>query len=92
MARQKNRKIQQQKYFTLSLENIRKHMGIISPKETEHHQQLIVEPIENAIVEIEDAREETDIKITPVYKYDYKNIQEYLKRYLKIGLDEKANQ
>jgi len=47
-------------------------------------------PIEKAITEIEEARNGTDIRITPFYDNNYNNIGEYLRGYLQIELDEAA--
>jgi hypothetical protein len=90
LARQSTRKIKEEGHFNISLEAIRLHLGLPSPRETQRHKQFISDPIEEAITEIEDSRKGTDIKITPFYNLDYKNINEYLNGYLQIELDQVA--
>ena len=91
LARQNAAKIKEQGFFNISLDAIRIHLGLPSIAEAGHRlTQLIVEPIEKAITEIEEARRGTDIKITPYYNPNYKNVSEYLTGYLKIELDEAA--
>ena len=93
LARQNYSKIKETGSFNVSLEAMRVHLGLPTPREAgEHPQQLIQAPIEKALEEIEGARNGADIKITPVYNLDYKNIPEYLEGYLKIELDETGRQ
>jgi len=91
LARQEYKKIREDGYFNISLEAIRTHLGLPTPAEAGRYPaQLIQNPIEKAITEIEEARAGADLKITPVYNYDYKNMPEYLSGYLRIELDETA--
>lgn len=90
LARQNTDKLIKEGYFNISLEAINEYLGNPKPDETEHHQQLIIEPILNAIDEIEDARENNELRITPFYNFDYKNAHDFLQGYLKIELEPKA--
>ena len=91
LARQNAEKIKKEHIFTISLEAIRVRLGLPTPEKAgKDPKRLILEPIEKAIEDIEDQRDGTDIKITPVYNPDYKNIHEYLQGYIKIQLDKKA--
>lgn len=90
LARQNTDKIRERGYFTISLGTIRQHLGLPNPEETVRHNQFIVEPIEAAITAIEDEQESDDLKITPIYNPDYKNIHEYLDGYLEIRLSGEA--
>ena len=91
LARQNAEKIKKEHIFTISLEAIRVRLGLPTPEKAgKDPKRLILDPIEKAIEDIEDHRDGTDIKITPMYNPDYKNIHEYLKGYLKIQLDTKA--
>lgn len=91
LARQNAEKIKKEHIFTISLEAIRVRLGLPTPEKAgKDPKRLILEPIEKAIEDIEDQRDGTDIKITPVYNPDYKNIHEYLQGYIEIQLDKKA--
>ena len=91
LARQNTEKIKKEHRFTISLEAIRVRLGLPTPKKAgKDPKRLILEPIEKAIEDIEDQRDGTDIKITPVYNPDYKNIHEYLQGYIEIQLDNNA--
>ena len=91
LARQNAEKIKKEHIFTIGLEAIRVRLGLPTPEKAgKDPKRLILEPIEKAIEDIEDQRDGTDIKITPVYNPDYKNIHEYLQGYIKIQLDNKA--
>jgi len=91
LARQNTEKIKEHGYFTINLDTIRQHLGLPSPEEvkTEHNRrynQLIINPIEIAITAIEDKQLGDELKITPIYDQNHKNIHEYLNGYLKIEL------
>ena len=91
-ARQATNKIKEQGYFTISINSINNHLGQPSPKETPKHTEKIIDPILNAITEIEDKQLELkkeNIKITPYYEEG--KAREFLKGYLKIELDPEAN-
>ncbi len=91
LARQNAEKIKKEHIFKISLEAIRVRLGLPTPEKAgKDPKRLILEPIEKAIEDIEDQRDGTDIKITPVYNPDYKNIHEYLQGYIEIQLDKKA--
>ncbi len=89
LARQNTEKIKEQGYFTVSLDAVRAKLGLPEPEEvhTGNYIQRIIEPIEKAITEIEEAQEGAEVKITPCFKKAYTNIYEYLEGYLKIELD-----
>ena len=92
LARQNAEQIRQKGHFNISLETIRIHLGLPTVEEAGvHPQQLIANPIEKSITEIEEARSGSDIKITPFYDHNYKHISEYLAGYLQIELDKEAN-
>ena len=91
LARQNTEKIKKEHRFTISLEAIRVRLGLPTPEKAgKDPKRLILEPIEKAIEDIEDQRDGTDIKITPAYNPDYKNIREYLQGYIEIQLDNNA--
>ena len=91
LARQNTEKIKKEHRFTISLEAIRVRLGLPTPEKAgKDPKRLILEPIEKAIEDIEDQRDGTDIKITPAYNPDYKNIHEYLQGYIEIQLDNNA--
>ena len=91
LARQNAEKIKKEHIFTISLEAIRVRLGLPTPEKAgKDPKRLILEPIEKAIEDIEDQRDGTDIKITPAYNPDYKNIHEYLQGYIEIQLDNNA--
>ena len=94
IARQNAQAIKDKGKFTISLENIRENLGLPSPEEVKNrrYRQLIIDPIANAIEEIEDALQnvpeakEYGFTITP-YGTDTSSINEWLKGYLEIGLN-----
>ena len=91
LARQNTEKIKKEHRFIISLEAIRVRLGLPTPEKAgKDPKRLILEPIEKAIEDIEDQRDGTDIKITPAYNPDYKNIHEYLQGYIEIQLDNNA--
>lgn len=91
LARQNASKIIKDGHFNIKLESIRIHLGLPTPEEAgKDPKRLIFEPIEKAIEEIEDARKDTNIKITPYYDHNYKHISEYLDGYIQIELDQQA--
>ena len=92
LARQNTEKIAKQGCFNIGLDTVRAHLGLPAPDNIRNsrYSQQIIEPIERAVTDIEDRQEGSEIKITPVYKADYKNIHEYLDGYLEIRLSGQA--
>ena len=86
LARQNTRSIKEKGYFNISLRAVRDYMNLPNEADTPNHSQLIRNPIETAIEQIEDANNNSSFTITPVYKDDAKNIKEWLDGYLKVGL------
>ena len=88
LARQNTDKIRERGYFTINLDTIRQHLGLPSPEEVQkgNYNKLIVKPIEDAIIAIDEKQEGNEFKITPVYTLEYKNIHEYLDGYLEIKM------
>jgi hypothetical protein len=91
LARQNTDKIRERGYFTINLDTIRQHLGIPSAEEVNeehdgHYNQLIIKPIEDAITAIKEKQEGNELKITPVYDSNYKNVHEYLNGYLEIRM------
>ena len=96
LARQNTDKIKERGYFTISLNSIRIQLGLPDPEvvKTEHNRrynQLIINPIEEAITAIEDVQQKneltlTHLTITPIYNPNYKNIHEYLDGYIEIRI------
>lgn len=79
--------------FEIKIDTIREKMGLPTPKDAGYrHQQLIIDPIETAIVAIEDMQNKNglpEITITPVYDETGK-IADFLEGYLEIGLKGKV--
>jgi len=91
LARQNTDKLRERGYFAISLDSIRMHLGLPTPEDVRDNSnreygKLIVKPIEDAIVSIEDQQENNEITITPIYNHEYKDIHEYLNGYLEIRL------
>ena len=93
LARQHAQEIKEKGTFTISLEAVRENLGFPSPEEVNNrkYRQFIMDPIEKAIEEIEEAllnepeAKEYGFTITPVGT-ETSNIHEWLKGYLEIGL------
>ena len=93
LARQKAQDIKDKGTFTISLEAVREYMGLPSVDEVNNrkYRQYIIEPIEKAIEETEEALRkvpeaaEYGFTITP-YGTDTSNIRQWLQGYLEIGL------
>lgn len=95
MARQSQnlKNIKDKKIFNVGLKAINENIGGHEPEATQRHTEYIIDPILNAIEEIEviqAAAQRTNIKITPIYNFDYKNAYDFLEGYLEIELDEEA--
>lgn len=94
LARQNAQAIKDKGTFTISLENVRENLGLPAPDEVNNrkYRQFIIEPIENAIEETEEALQnvpeakEYGFTITPCGT-DTSNIREWLQGYLEIGLN-----
>ena len=93
LARQNTQAIKDKGTFTISLENIRENLGLPSIDEVKNrkYRQFIIEPIEKAIEEVEEAllsvpeAKEYGFTITPCGT-DTSSIAEWLQGYLEIGL------
>lgn len=96
LARQNTQAIKSKGTFTISLEAVRDNLGLPSVEDVKinknsRYRQLIMEPIEAAIEEIEEALQnvpeakEYGFTITP-YTEDTSNINKWLEGYLEIGL------
>lgn len=93
LARNNVSKIKNQGYFTIKLETINDYLQQPSPKDTNKHSQYIINPLLEAITEIEDKQTDTDYKFTPIYNPDYKNAHDFLKNgYLKVELTAEAKE
>jgi len=94
LARQNAQAIKNKGTFTISLKAVRENLGLPSVDEVNNrkYKQYIIEPIEKAIEEIEDALQkvpeakEYGFTITP-YTEDTGNINKWLEGYLEIGLN-----
>lgn len=93
LARQNTQAIKEKETFKISLEAVRESLGLPSVDEVKHrkYRDKIIEPIEGAIEEIEEAlsrvpeAKEYGFTITPCGS-DSNNIREWLQGYLEIGL------
>ncbi len=88
MARQRRSQdsIKNKGYFTVSFKTLCEELALPAPAETTRHTQFIINPLLDAVDEIE-AASQTDIKITPYYDHDYKDINIFLKGYLKVEVE-----
>jgi len=94
LARQNTQAIKEKGTFTISLEAVRENLGLPSVEDVKNrrYRQLIIEPIEKAIEEVEEAlltvpeAKEYGFTITP-YGTDTSNIRVWLQGYLEIGLN-----
>jgi len=91
LARQNTEKLRERGYFTINLDSVRMHLGLPSPEDVKdnanrEYNKLIIRPVEDAIVAIEDQQKNSEITITPIYDHDYNDIHEYLTGYLEIRL------
>lgn len=105
LARQRSIKVKNDGFFTLSLEAVRAHLGLPSIEEAgKDPGKRIKNIIEGALEEIEIARDQADsissnedhniksLLITPIFDYGTDSVKEYLKGYLKVELDEEAQE
>lgn len=94
LARQNTQAIKEKGTFTIKLDLIRENLGLPAPEDVKNSKyiQYIVEPIEKAIEETEEAlrnvpeAKEYGFTITP-YTGDTSNIKKWLEGYLEIGLN-----
>ena len=94
LARQNTQAIKEKGTFTISLEAVRENLGLPSVEDVKNrkYRQFIIEPIEKAIEEVEEAlltvpeAKEYGFTITP-YGTDTSNIRVWLQGYLEIGLN-----
>ena len=93
LARQNTATIKEKGHFSVSLESVRDVLGLpnVDGVKNRKYRQYIIDPIENAIEEIEEKLQavpearEYGFTITP-HGIDTNNINEWLKGYLEIGL------
>jgi len=93
LARQNASKIKNNGTFTIGLDSVRENLGLPAPEEVKNsrYKQLIIEPIEAAIDEIEEAAKTVPeaqnygFTITPIGT-NTTNINQWLSGYLEIGL------
>ena len=93
IARQRTREIKESGTFNIRLDTIRENLGLPAVDEVKNrkYKQFIVEPIEKAIEDIEEALQNVpeaknrSFTITPIAP-DSKNINEWLNGYIEIGL------
>lgn len=93
LARQNTQSIKDKGTFTISLEAVRKNLGLPPVDEVKNrkYRQYIIDPIEKAIEEIEESlltvpeAKEYGFTITP-YGTETNNINQWLQGYLEIGL------
>lgn len=92
MARQKQNlaNIQKNKSFNINLRTINENIGGHDPAETTRHTEYIIDPILNAVEEIEEKQQGEGVKITPIYNHNYKNAYDFLEGYLEIQLGKEA--
>ena len=94
LARQNTQAIKEKGTFTIKLDLIRENLGLPAPEDVKNSKyiQYIIEPIEKAIEETEEAlrnvpeAKEYGFTITP-YTGDTSNIKKWLEGYLEIGLN-----
>ena len=93
VARQNTQHIKDKGTFTISLDAVRENLGLPAPEDVKNrkYKQYIIDPIEEAIEEIEIALQtvpeakEYGFTITPIAS-DAGNIHKWLEGYLEIGL------
>jgi len=92
LARQKNNQDNLSRFghFNISLSAINSRIGGHDPNETRRHTEYIINPILDAIDEIEKTQKNGELKITPIYDHDYKNAHDFLEGYLRIEMEESA--
>lgn len=92
MARQTQNtiNIRKNKSFNISFKSINEYIGGYTPENTRRHAEYIIDPILNAIDEIEDIQRGERLYVTPIYNHDYKNIYEFLEGYIQVELGEEA--
>jgi hypothetical protein len=90
MARQKQSQdsIKRNDYFNISFKSINRELKNPEPEETNRHGQFIIDPLLNAIDEVERISQEegSPIKVTPLYDEHYKTVKVFLQGYLQVEL------
>jgi len=89
MANNKKSDIVKKGSFDLKIKSISDFLGLPAPEETDHHKQLIMIPILEAIKEIETARDESDykeFKIIKQFDESKRPAESFLKGSLKIEI------
>jgi hypothetical protein len=93
-ARQSTADITGKGKFNMKFETIRTALGLPAPEETQHHKQLIINPILEAIKEVETARDTSEhigFKLTKHYEETLRNPADtFLDGYLKVEILDKA--
>ena len=89
LVRQNTGKIKETGKFNISLNAIAAHLGLPTPEEVNHSNQVqcIMDPIMESIAAIERARPNTELKTTPFYNLDG-SIHDFLAGYLEIEVDQ----
>lgn len=95
-ARQELQSIKDTKSFNISLRTLNDHLAQPDPKDTVKHSQYIIDPLLEAIGEIEliqaeykkNNNEVMTLNISPIYADNYSNANDFLNGYLNINLDE----
>lgn len=97
-ARQEMKNIKEKNSFNISLRTLNDHLAQPSPEDTRRHTEYIIDPILEAIEEIEmvqaqhkeASNEMMSLQIQPVYPDNYSNANDFLNGYLIISLDDKT--
>jgi len=90
--------IKEKNSFNISLRTLNDHLAQPSPEDTRRHTEYIIDPILEAIEEIEmvqaqhkeASNEMMSLQIQPVYPDNYSNANDFLNGYLIISLDDKT--
>ena len=86
-ARLNTDKLLKEEMFNMSLWKVNSYIANHTPEETEHHKQLIIEPILKAVKEINDYPENNGmVNLAIKCNEDYRNAEEFLNGYLEVKL------
>jgi hypothetical protein len=69
-------------HFNISLKTINQELAQKSPDQTEHHTQMIIQPILKAIDEVNGS--DAGVRITPKHKREYRNAYEFLEGHVEV--------